>query len=118
MSGVLDWLAKVVFGAANFFSNIRANRRDDPLLAEYKQLQRTCIASLLTFVVMLAGALLVESAATTFLEVLESLGAGRAVDGARRFVAYGFAASASAAAAYVAYSWFCLFRFARKHGVK
>lgn len=116
MNGVLDWLAKVVFGAANFFSNIRANRRDDPLLAENKQLQRTCIASLLTCVVVLAGALFVGFAAATFLEVLESLGAGSAVDGARRYVAYGFTASALAAAAYLAYSWFCLFRFVRKHG--
>jgi H+/Cl- antiporter ClcA len=113
MSRVLDIFLTGFMNTVDFFENLRESPRDDPVIAEYKAKQRSCLWSFLA----IAGVLLVGFAAGTVLNAFDGFkGAQSVVTSYRDWLATGFAFFAALSVLYAMWTWVALFRFTRQHG--
>lgn len=113
MSSIFERLVGGLFGILNFFESLRAERSDNEFVAEYKRLQRACIASVVCLLVMLVAI----TAAAHFVDALEGLTTIHlTLTGTRETLPCLFGGVFLLAMLYAGYNWISLLRFVRKHG--
>ena len=104
-----------IFNVVEYFLSLSGNRRDDPLTATWKYLQRRAWASLL----LLAGALVVLSATGSMLETMEGNEILRSLaDGSRPSAAWVVGGGTILICVFSMYSWGAVVWFAHKHGAE
>jgi hypothetical protein len=113
MSRLFDALVGRLLDGVSFFSNMSANRHDDPFVADHKALQRNLIRSFLWMLAMFGA----FWGAGVFVNTLEGVFIGGALNGWRDVLSKALLVASAAAFAYVAYCSYALWHFERENGV-
>lgn len=115
MNRIFDFCSTWLLNAVSFFGNLRQQRHDDPLLAEYKAKQRACLWSFVPFVVVV----LVGWVAGTFMNVIDGFQVAQSVVASYRdWLGPAFLVAAVLTVVYAAWVGISLVRFVRQHGIE